>query len=146
MGELLGFNSRERLNSGSASLQRQALASAMARGRVRLGQVGVQLHRPAGSFEREEDPPLRGDVDVAWSYVISVGESCVSQRIVGISGDRLLEQVDAFLDAVRRAAIPKLAAFEVESVSFGIASAGLSEILWGLAGFGGGAGGWRGRG
>ena len=73
---------------------------------------------------------LGADADgIAGRDVVSIGEPGVGEGVVGIGGDRLLEEVDTFFQAVGGASVPGLAAFEIQAIGLGIGGSGLGHAL-----------------
>ncbi len=95
-----------------------------------FGQRAIELKSFAAGFVTHGLSLFGADANaVAGSDVVGVGQSDVGEGVVGIGGDGLLEEVDAFLQARRRASVPELAAFEIKAIGFGIAGSGLAEFL-----------------
>ena len=83
-------------------------------GRVRFRKSVIQFNRFAAGFVGQYFALLRGDADaVAGSDVVGIGESGIGEGVVGIGGDRLLEQIDTLLQAVGRASVPELPTLQI---------------------------------
>src|SRR5206468_2166322 len=70
---------------------------------------------------------------VTGSYGVRVGEPCIGERIGRIGDDRLLEQVDAFFNALRRAPVPELTAFQIKTISLRICCPCTTQPLFCIA-------------
>src|SRR6266851_5577830 len=78
--------------------------------------------------EREALPRADADI-VARRDGISLRQPGVGESVIGIRSNRLLEQVDAFLNTLGFPAIPKLASLEIQTVRFGVACACAAETV-----------------
>src|SRR5271156_2420850 len=97
---------------------------------MHLGHRAIELERFAAGFVAHRLSLLGADTNaVAGSDVVGIGEPGVSKGVVGIGGNGLLKQIDTFLQALGRASVPELAAFEIEPVSLWIGRSSLPELL-----------------
>jgi hypothetical protein len=77
--------------------------------------------------------PRREPTDSRSKQRVRVSQSGVSERVVRVFVDRLLEVLDAFVQTLRRPPIPVVAAQEIESVSLGVLGVMLGQALLLLA-------------
>ena len=94
-----------------------------------FGQGVIKFDGFARSFVGQKFGLLRSNWNVAGSNVVNISQTGVREGIVGVGGNRLLKQCNAFLQAIWRASIPKLAAFEIETISFRIRRGGAGKAL-----------------
>src|SRR5271155_5381917 len=72
----------------------------------------------------------KGDASVvAGGDNVSVRQTRIGKRIVGIGRDCLLEQINALLEALRRPPIPGLPPLEIKTIGLRIRRPGATEAL-----------------
>src|SRR6266581_9000540 len=83
---------------------------------MRLGQLIVELKRLPDSGFRLWFSILRGNDLIVWEKHVSAAQSSISKRVIGITVDSLLKIIGCFLQMLRGALIPFVAAFQIQLV------------------------------
>ena len=97
--------------------------------RVRFGGRIIKLKRLARGLVRQHTRLLEGNACAVVTYhVVSVREAGVGQCIIGISGNRLSEEINTLLQAIRASPIPLLPPLQIQTISLRASGAGITQV------------------